>query len=224
MPIRLLANKDANTIHNATRQAFLSLFKINMDFDYYKKSFKTISDIKNNLFPDIEKNIVFSEDDDISLDFETRFKNYKESSVLPLKSDATDAEIFAFCLYGYFSQAFDIVMMCAEYELIPYIRFEVAFKYILKISSIFGDNKELINMIFKCAIAHVIHHTFNKENFCKIDFHEYCEMIQIFDFENQLFSDLHQENISFYNPSLTKVKSIINKNFESMLLKHDMKK
>jgi hypothetical protein len=223
LPIRLLSNTDDNTVHNAAQQAFLSLFQNNVDFNYYRKNFKTISDIKNGLSHGIENSIIFSEDDDNSLDFETRFRDYKASTILPLKNDATDAEVFWFCIYSYLAQAFDIMLMCTEYQLIPYIRFEVAFKYMIRLSANFGDSKELTNMMFKCAIAFMTHHTFDKKKLSTIGFKEYYEMVRNFNFENKLFSDLQQEEISFFDPSIVKIKSIINKNFESMLAQHDIK-
>lgn len=217
LPIRLLSDTDVQLVHDAAQQAFLSLFENNMNFQHYRKNFITISDIKNGLSSGIENSIVFSEDDDYTLDFETRFRNYKESSVLPLPANATDAEVFWFCIYGYLAQAFDIIFMCLQYQLIPYVRFEVAFKYILRLSSNFGDSQELTDMIFRSAIAFTLYHNFDKESIADISFREYYEAIQQYNFESKLFSDLQQEKISLINPSLNKVKSIINKNFKSVL-------
>lgn len=219
LPLRLISSIDINLVHSAAQQAFLSLFEENLDFDTYKRNFKTIGDIKNGLSPNIENSIVFWEDDDISLDFETRFRNYKRSTFLPLSTKATDAEVFWACLYSYFAQAIDIILMCTEYKLIPYIRFEVAFKYILGLSSNFGDSKELKDMIFKCTIANILHHTFNKEDFQNMDFRKYYQEIQNYNFENRLFSDLQEENISISNPSLDKIVLIIKKNLEAAFAK-----
>lgn len=219
LPIRLLSSNDSEIIHGAAQQAFLSLFKNDLDFDLYRKNFKTISDIKKELASGIEKSIIFSEDDNNSLDFETRFKIYKESTEFPLPSNFSDAEIFWFGIYSYLAQAFDIILMCAEYQLIPYIRYEVAFKYVLKLSGNFGDNQEIKAMLFKCAIAHTLHHTFDKRKIHNIDFRRYYQEIQNYDFENQVFFDFKLGNISIDNPSLDKVVSIVNKNLETVFAK-----
>lgn len=219
LPIRLLSNIDSDLIHRAAQQAFLSLFKNDLDFSFYRKNFKTISDIKKELASGIENSIIFSEDDNNSLDFETKFRIYKESTVLPLPANSTDAEIFWFGMYSYLAQAFDTILMCTEYQLIPYIRYEVAFKYILKLSGNFGKSQELKDMVFKCAIAHTLHHNFDKRKIHNIDFRKYYQEIQKYNFENQVFSDLQIEKISIDNPSLDKMVSIINKNLEKVFSK-----
>ena len=124
-------------------QVFLSLFDNEYSFEEYKKTFRTIDDIKASLRPRIEQSIIFTEDEDTSVSFETRFAKYKETTTLPISKDACDAEIFWFAIFSYLSQAFDILLMCTEYQLNPYIRFDVAFKYMLILSSNFKDQKEI---------------------------------------------------------------------------------
>ena len=213
LPIRLLSEIDAQMVHDAGIQAFLSLFKEKFDFEHYQKHFNTIEDIKNGLSRGVDKSLIFSADDDNTLDLETRFSNYKKTNILPLPPTASDAEVFWFSIYANMSQAFDTILMCVEYQLIPYIRYDVAFKYIISLSENFGDNQEIKDMIFKCAVAHVIYQTFDKEKIKKFDFREYYQSIQRYDFENNLFSDLKCEDITFSNPSIGKTVNIIEKNF-----------
>ncbi|WP_378955751.1 hypothetical protein [Pelosinus sp. sgz500959] len=215
LPIRLLSEVDAQMVHDAGIKAFLSLFKEKIDFEHYQKYFNTIEDIKNGLCPGVDKSLIFSSDDDNTLDLETRFNNYKKTNALPLPPTASDAEVFWFSIYANMRQAFDTILMCAEYQLIPYIRFDVAYTYILSLSVNFGDNKEIKDMIFKCAIAHVIYRTFDKEKVKNLDFREYYHSIQKYDLEHNLFLDLEDENITFSNPSIVKIVNIIEKNFES---------
>jgi len=215
LPIRLLSEIDTKLVHEAGMQAFLSMFNGNFDFEYYKKNFKTIEDIKNGLSSDIEKTLIFSVDDDNSLDLEIRFNNFKKMNTLPLPDNATDAQIFWLCVYGYFTQAFDIIFMCAQYQLIPYICFDVTFKHIIRLASIFEDNREVSGLIFKCAVAHTLYKIFDKEKGKKMNFRKYYQYMRCYNFEGKLFSDLQRENITISNPSITKVISIIEKNFKN---------
>ncbi len=219
LPIRLLSDIDTKMLQSTARKVFFDMFKENLDLDNYRKNFKTISDIKNGLLPGMEENIVFSEEDNNTIDFETRFRNYKESAVFPLPINATDADFFWVGIYGYLLQVIDIVSMCSEFQLIPYIRFKVAIQYILTLYPNFCHNQELTDMIFKCIIAHVLHITFDKEKICNIDFREYYQTIQNYNFENWLFSDLQHKKISLSNLSLRRVIPIIEKNFESFMAK-----
>lgn len=221
LPIRLLSDIDAKMLHNAAQNVFLSMFKENLNFENYRKNFRTISDIKNGLLSGVEKSIVFSEEDDNTLDLETRFRNYKEYTVLPLSIEATDAEVFWFGIYGYILQVFDILFMCSEYQLIPYIRFKVAIQYILMIYPNYRNNQELKDMMFKCIIAHVLHITFDKEKIFNINFREYYQTIQNYNFENRLFSDLQNKKISLSNLTMKRVVPIIDRNFESFMAKYN---
>lgn len=216
LPIRLLSEFDNQFAHKAAMQAFLSLFKEKFVFEDYRKRFKTIEDIIGGLSPHMGSGIIFSKEDDTTLDLKTRFNNYKNTNSLPLPVNASDAEIFWFCLYAFFSQAFDIIFMCAEYQLIPYVRFDVTFKYILSLSANFEDSQEIKDMIFKCAIAHILYRTFDKEKFASFNFREYYHSVQLCDFESNLFYDLRRENITFPNPSLAKIAGIIEKNFDRL--------
>ncbi len=221
LPIRLLT-EDNSMIYKAADQAFFSMFKDSLDIESYKNQFKTISDIKNGLLPGIDTSIFFLEDEDSGLDLETRFTVYKESTVLPLSSDATDAEVFWFVVYSYLAQAFDTILLSAEHRLVPYIRFKVTFKYILQISGNFVDNEEISDMLFKCVISHILHHKFDKQKIYEIDIRDYYEAIRSYNFENQMFLELKQQDNPFTNLSISEVNTIINRNLESFFIRlHD---
>lgn len=214
LPIRLIT--EANQLaHKAATQAFFSMFKDELDIMTYKGNFKTIIDVKKGLSAGIEKNIILLDGEDATLDLETRFGNYKASTVLPLSSDATDAEIFWFSVYSYLLQAFDTILISLEHKLIPYIRYEVAFKYIVKISGNFGDNEELSDMVLKCIVAHLLHHNFDKQNIDGIDFREYYKAVQSYDIENKIFCDLKQKNLNLTNMSLGDLTTTIDNALES---------
>jgi len=214
LPIRLVT--EANQLaHKAANQAFFSLFKDELDFTSYKNNFKTIIDVKNGLLAGIEKNIILIENEEATLNLETRFENYKETTVLPLSPKATDAEIFWFAIYSYLLQAFDTILISTEHKLVPYIRYEVAFKYIVKISGNFGDNEELSDMLLKCVVAHLLHHTFDKQIIDGIDFREYYKAVQSYDIENKIFGILKQKNLNFSNISLRDLKTTIDNAFKS---------
>ncbi|WP_194542591.1 hypothetical protein [Paenibacillus sp. JZ16] len=216
LPIRLLT-EDNSMIYKAADQAFFSMFKDSIDIELYKNKFETISDIKNGLLPGVDKSIFFLEDEDSGLDLETRFTDYKESTVLPLPSDATDAEVFWFVVYSYLAQAFDTILLSAEHRLVPYVRYKVTFKYILQISGNFVDHEEISNMLFKCVISHIVHYKFDKQKVYKIDIRDYYEAIRIYNFENLVFSELEQKGNGnpFSNLSVSEVNTIINRNFDS---------
>lgn len=212
LPIRLLSNSDAKLIHNAAQQFFLSMFKGEFDFDYYREHIVTITDVQNAMLPDVEKYVFFSEDDNTSNDFITRFNHFKESTDLPLHEDSSDAQIFWFSMYGYLSQAIDILLTCSEYRLIPYIRFEVAFKYLMTIGSNFKHG-EVSDMLFKCAIAYISHHVFDKNFAKRTEFTEYCTLLQTNNFESSVITEIENEGLTLENLAMGKIESILQRNY-----------
>lgn len=222
LPIRLLVEKEAvELIDKAASQTFLSMFKEKMTMEEYFSRYKTIQDIKADLKPGIEKNIILSEEDDDSLDLEIRFSQFVDLKEMPMSRNASEAQIFWFQLYGFLSQAFDILIMCTEYKIIPYIRYNVALRYLVILSSNFGKNMEISEIIFKSSVAHIVHHSFDKERINGIDFNTYCNYIKIYDFENKLFKSLEENGITLTTPSIQKTETIILEQFNEFLDKLD---
>ncbi len=209
LPLRYLSSDISQLAFKAGMQAFLSLFDKEYSFEEYKKTFCSIEDIKNSLRAGIEQSIIFTEDEDTSVALETRFARYKDTTTLPLSKDACDAEIFWFAIFSYLSQAFDIILMCTEYQLNPYIRFDIAFKYMIILSANFKDQREIQNMIFKGAVAHILHRKFNKEKVKSLDFKRYYDIIQESNFDTRLFSQLEQQGVTINNPNLNLISNTI---------------
>lgn len=209
LPLRYLSSDISQLAFKAGMQAFLSLFDKEYSFEEYKKTFCSIEDVKNSLREGIEQSIIFTEDEDTSVALETRFARYKDTTTLPLSKDACDAEIFWFAIFSYLSQAFDIILMCTEYQLNPYIRFDIAFKYMIILSANFKDQREIQNMIFKGAAAHILHRKFNKEKVKSLDFKRYYYIIQESNFDTHLFSQLEQQGVTINNPNLNLISNTI---------------
>ncbi|GGO05902.1 hypothetical protein [Saccharibacillus kuerlensis] len=215
LPFRLL-NETNQFVYEAADQAFFSMFKENINKETYK-NLSTIEEVKNVLSDGIAESIIFSEKEESDLSLINRFEAYRASAILPISKDATDAEVFYLTIFGYLAQAFDTLLLSVEYKLIPYIRFEVAFKYIFKISSNFGENEEVSSMLLKCAIAHVFYRNFDESKVHDVAFKSYYEAIKKYDLENKIFEELKKENLNFTNMKLKKLVEIIDNNFEKFV-------
>lgn len=215
LPVRLLIAKNYDKICDMAMQAFLSLFGEEMSFENYKKSFSTIEDISKVLPENIKQSISFSNDDD-EYDFIDKFNNFKENNVLPIDPDSSDSEIFWFVVYGYMSQALSIILMCLDYSLIPYIRFEVIYRYIIILSANFDSSEEVQNMIFKSSVAHLLYSCFKKEDYRDVSFDNFYNAVRENEFSKNVFTDLNNKNISFQNPKVKDLVAIIQKNLEQL--------
>lgn len=208
LPVRMLSEFDTE-IHEYAMTAFLSIFKEEMSFDDYKKRFKTIDDIIPAIKIDIDKLLVFDTESGASTDLKTRFENYRSDTSLPIPRDTPDAIVFWFGIYSYLAQTVDILMVCAQYKLVPYIRNGVTFQYLLILSESVHDSLEISQMLFCCIIAHVLHHSFNLEVYATIPIADMCRALCSGSFEQHLFESLNNSQISLDAPNLAKISEII---------------
>lgn len=209
LPIRYFSGKSTQLACRAAEQIFLSLFDKKYTLEEYNQIFFSIDDVKKSLRTGIEKNIIFEEYEDTSVDLIDRFTKYKNTTTTPLSKDACDAKIFKFVIFSYFIQAFDTMLICAEYQLNPYLRYDVAFKYFVILSENFGDQKEIKDMIFKCSITYILYQTFDKEKVKSLDFRTYYNTIRKNNLESQLFDRLEEEGITIDNLNIKLTSNII---------------
>ena len=209
LPVRMLSGTEPSLIHEAAMQTFLSLFKEKITFEIYRKTYSTIDDVVSILKDGMEKYVTLDDDIDSQLELKERFFHYKQSTELPLPVDSSDATIFWFSVYGFLAQVFDILLTCIQYQLVPYIRYSVAFRYLIIISINFKDNNEISVMLFKSVVAHILHQTFDKETYSQLTMEQLIESVKTYNFEQQLFSALKDEGITLELPELQKTAEII---------------
>ncbi len=209
LPVRYLSD-NSELVYKAAMQTFLSLFDRKYSFDEYKETFRSIEDVKRSLRLGIEQSIIFTEDEDTSIAFERRFAKYKDSTVLPLAKDANDAQILWYAIFGYLAQAFDILLLCIEYQLNPYIRFNVAVKYMAMLSNNFKDQKEIQNIIFNGIVSHILYRVFDKEKAKLLDFKTYHKVIRELDFDTRLFAQLKHQGVTIDNLNPKLISNTIN--------------
>lgn len=224
LPIRLLSGVDIDFVHNAAQQTFLSLFTdqpSSID-DYYQK-FNTIDEICFGLREGIAATITLSEHDDTSIDLMQRFNKYKSSTLLPIPGDGSDAFVFAFALHGYLAQAFDILLICSEYNFVPYIRFDIAMQYLIILASNLSEEAGCEFWLFRSAIAHWLHHSFDKEKYTVIEINEFVKKINDSNFEERVFASLQKNNISLHNPAIELTIAILQEELANCFPAQDSK-
>lgn len=82
-------------------------------------------------------------------------------------------------------QAIDIMLTCSAYRFVPYVRYGVAFNYLLIISSNSPNLSEIDLWQFKFVISHVLHNCFDKEKYASIALDEFIENIHKNEFEKR---------------------------------------
>lgn len=220
LPLRLLAENDKDDIKKVVIKLFLGFFKDNIsNIEEYYKKYNSIDDVITGLSDFATENIRFSVNDDIHYNLKKRFEMYKGNNEFPLSLAARDSEIFFICIFSNFMQALDILLTCMEYKLIPYLVSKCTLHYVMLLAiSVFDDDKEVKDMVFKSFITNIIYNNFNTDEVKKIPFEKYLEFIKKYDFESKLYFDLKSANISFSDGNFLKTVEIVNDNINNFLL------
>lgn len=217
MPVRFLTDIDSDLSKDASNQVFLSMFKEkDLTIEKYFKSYHSIEEVIEGLGKGVIDSLVFSNDDDRSQDLASRFYKFKSENIMPFGDNKNDAMVFYLVMFSFFLQAFEIIFMCAEYQVIPYIRYDVAFQYLLTLSTNFINKLNLQEIVFKSMVAHVLYKSFDKTKVQSIDFKKYADQLKIDDFNNNVFNDINQKGMTLKKASVLEISKIIDNRFEEL--------
>ncbi|MDO4556984.1 MAG: hypothetical protein Q4B70_17885, partial [Lachnospiraceae bacterium] len=150
LPLRLLnQSNNHNTLYEVGEQAFISLFnRIDSLNDYFAKC-NSIDDIIHFARDDIGKLVMFSEEDDVTLPFDERFRIALAGTKYMVDENKSDSYNFFMLVFGCIQQAVDVLVSCVEYGCIPYIRYPVSLHYISLLSENMLDVENMSTLRFK---------------------------------------------------------------------------
>lgn len=99
--------------------------------------------------------------------------------------------------------------MCCSCQCIPYIRYEVAFKYLIKISSNFEEVPEIQEMVFKSSVAHVLYNSFDKNQYEKIDFNSFMVLGDKNKSKSKVFDVLEKQGMNIKTANLKSIIDVV---------------
>jgi hypothetical protein len=189
LPLRSSDFERQKLIQKNMINAFLELFENPPNsMEEYFETYTTIDDLCNGLSDYVPKVLILSDTDELSRPFKERLNIALKDKFLSLGVDGSPSFAFRNIVFGYLGQALDIILSCATYKIIPYIRYSVAFRYVLLLSQNFSEEKEIQPMFFKCCLARVIYQEFDIERFKKVDFDVYYTVVKKSNFYQDLLS------------------------------------
>lgn len=205
-------------IRQQANNVFLSMFSEDIiDIDTYFNKFNTIEDIISGLKPNIETQIIFEEYDDTNISLEKRFKNYINKDDLKFLKCEKDSEKFYFLILSFVIQALDIILNCANFNLVPYLRYKVTFNYVMLMGQNFLNQPKIKSMLFKSQISYVIYQIFDKYKFKEIPFNDFYKKIDQYKFNEKIENELTEKNITMENAHIEEVIDILNNHIDNCL-------
>ncbi len=209
LPLRYLYGDDEEVISKAAIDAFLSMFNDDVKTLSDYRPLKTMEEIQDSLLPGMAKTIVFDSGEDKSVGLIERFNAYL-SNARHMQYFKTDInQLFFMTVIGYLAQALNIILMCYSCQCIPYVRYEVAFKYLIRISCNFEDVPEIQEMVFKSSVAHVFYNSFDKEQYEEIDFNSFMSLCEQNNSKSKVYDALEKQGMNIKTSNLKSIIEIV---------------
>lgn len=189
LPLRSSKPEYKDLIAKNMNSVFLDLFKdppASME-DYFE-NYKTIDDVCAGLRDDIPDALILSDTDNTSKPFRERLEIAQKDKSHSLRTDESAGFQFLRIVGGHLGHALDIIYTCSIYKISPFIRYSVAFYYVLLLSQNFSEQKEIKPMFFKCRLARAVYVNFDTNRFKNVDFNDYCAVVKDSNFYQDLLS------------------------------------
>jgi len=126
-----------------------------------------------------------------------------------LTGQMTETEIFLTITKSLISQIMDILVTCVSNNLIPYIRYEVTFRYLALIMYTFIEDEKLREMLEKTIIFYILHETTEKNEFNNIDFNFYSSKSKDYKLLKKIRNKINELNIDIFKCDTKRVEEII---------------
>jgi hypothetical protein len=224
LPVQEMAWRDKDVLFGLLKMFFWrfisSILKKELkDEEEFSVFYKSFDEIEKDLDPFILKNLIFSDSSDSQLSLKDRIKNYTETQFNSslLTEARTEAQIFLTLVFSQISQIIDILLTSAAMNVIPFIRFNVTFRYLLLIMQTFIENVETKEMIEKTIIFYVLHERINADLFDGIDFLQYSDRCKEVRLLARIILRLREENIDIISNGIRELPKIIEEEFALLL-------
>lgn len=119
--------------------------------------YHTLDEIERDMRPEITKHFIFSERNDINLSLKERVEKYcKDSQSIIALHNQTDIQKFYFSTVAFIQQAVSISLNCLQFNLHPFIRYEVSFHYLILLLNSFASEKIIEDCLLDVIISYLI--------------------------------------------------------------------
>lgn len=185
----------------------------------FAELYKNFSEIEHNLNDFYLQNLIFRGIEDASLPIGERVNSYIKE-YLPQLLDKSDAAKFIFATFNMIGQITDILLTSSILKLVPYIRYDVTFRYFLMMNSILKEDKETEMMLNKSILSHLFYESFPTSFFSEIEYSEYIKELEDYNLIEEVYEFLDLKNKNLHDYKLTKVVDTIKGKFNHDVLKN----
>ena len=192
-----------NIIIELANKFVLNLFKKeNMTKKELFENYSDIETMQTQIKNEARQILIFSEYNDIDIELKERYIKYINNNVLPFNEGLNDVQKFYFIVYGFFLQALQIAFSCIEYNIIPYLRYDISFHYFTIVANNFHKEYGIDNILIRSSCANMIYKLFDKRRIKDKDFTNFHNNIYKLEINDTIFSFIKREKIDINNYDL----------------------
>jgi len=193
LPISFLSDDNLDIIAKSSEDVFLKLFEPKFDTlrDYFQ-CISSVEDLEKSLKPGIQQSLMFFSGDDRNLNLSERINNYIEDSQLSINLKGSPiSKIFLSAVYAPIVQSLKILFLCAQYNIIPYLRYDVAFHNFSTILSNYPDETQRKIIEDKVYTCFLIYKAFDLDSVKLDEFQVFAENLRNTNIFEQVFEKIN---------------------------------
>lgn len=223
LPIDEIVNKGIKNRFELLETFFLRFMStvFQKDFDdeeSFYDIYETYEEIESGIGENGLKYMVFRDLYDTELSLRERIERHcKTPFASEIVKDRTEAQIFWTILFSQVSQIIDTLLTGSYLGVIPYIRYNITFNYLLLLMDTFTEDKDIKSMIQKTIVCHIFHISVDKERFEGLDFEKYAKLLENKSLLGEIIKKMNAQEIDITKGGVNTVRDIILKEFEGII-------
>jgi hypothetical protein len=197
-----------------------SLLKTDINsIEEMKRLFSNIDEIEKQISKEALNSLIFYDIQDVDLSLVERLNKYFNDSQMPINIDIDDTiERFHFATFAQISQVLEIILKCLQFNIIPFVRFEVTFRYLMLIGVAFSNDSVLKQMLSYSIIAYLFSKNIDRDEIIKMDFNMLSDKCKSHHFIDTVYNKLNQNGKDIFSFHIEEVVNELIKTFDDSLL------
>jgi len=181
--------------------------------------FHSLKEIEQDIRADLLDKLILNDKSDVSISLQERIeKNLNDTLSLDvLRQRMGDAEIFLMAIGQFFMQIMDIILIAISYKLIPFVRSDVVFNYLLITYPMISEDKVAVTLLEQTTIAYIFQKMYGNYDFSSITFSDYHPYVS----ENRIIDSVIEKSRSkgksVFDLQISEIASLIKEECSSFL-------
>lgn len=223
LPVDIMFNSietdKLNVINKGYWNVISSLLDTNINsVEEMDQLYSSIDDIEKHMSVKALESLIFYDTDDIQLSLKERLNKYFNDSQLPINIKLEDdIQRFHFATFAQISQVMEIILECLQFNIIPFVRFDVTFRYLVLIGGAFSNDVALKRMLDYSIIGYFLSENINNQEISKMEFKSFSSKCHKNHFIDTVYHRLNEKGNDIHSSHVEDVIKVIFETLNNIL-------